>query len=171
MNKRELRQAERDFWGSLMISQKPEFWLTFDFLRPYSDRVSIGAMKFGMRAIQRKVPSRRTLRGVASIERTWKNVRYDGCLHFHGLLWGFDGNVRDPDTYAYELVHKSLTRLTDDKGRPMVDASTIDLQRVYEPERVADYATKDIMKGDAGRSSRQWLIRPDGLDTSTGSFD
>lgn len=171
MNHTLLDQEHRDFWGRVAHEQNPEFWFTFDYKRRYGDAESISGFKFALKAIQRKIPSPRTLRGMASIERTWKSAAFDGCLHIHTLLWGLDATLRNPDAYLRDLAYKSVLRLTDSKGRQMADLSTINVQRVYEPEGVIKYATKDIYRRDTRRRSRIWLIRPSGLDVSTDYFN
>lgn len=170
MNHSLLDQAHRDFWGGFVHEQKPEFWFTFNYKTPYGDQESLAGFKFAMKAIQAKIPSRRPTRGVASIERTWKNARFDGCLHMHSLLWGLDATLRNPGSYLKDLAYKSVLRLTDGKGRQMADLDTIDVQRVYEPEGVISYATKDLYKKDARRRSRIWLIKSYGLDATTDYF-
>ena len=166
MNHALLDEENRRFWGDFAHKQKPEFWFTFNYIRPYSDRNSRGGFAFAMKAIQRKVPSHRPIRGVACLERTWKNARFEGCLHMHSLLWGLDGNLRNPDAYIRDVAYKSVLRLTDWKGRPMADTDTIDIQRVYEPEGVLKYATKDLYKKDDKRKTELHLIRPFGLDVT-----
>jgi len=164
-----LQKAERAFWGELAQSQAPEFFLNVTLKRPYADTVSVEAFKFAMRAIQKRVPSRRALRGVASLERTWKSAYFEGCLHLHALLWGVVGNVKDPETFMAGVVTRAFMRLRDSRGRLMTRRSNIDLQFVYDPAGASGYTTKDIGEAD-GRRSRVWLITPDGFDTTTDYF-
>jgi hypothetical protein len=170
MNNNVLHQVTREFWGSFAVAQRPEFWITFDYIRRYSDVESIGGFNFAMKSIQRRIPSRRPVRGIASVERTWKSAHFEGCLHLHALLWGVDGTVRNPDEFVSEIVTSSVLRLRDSRGRPMADEGTIDVQRVHEPDRVIDYATKDLNREDDKRRSRLWLITSDGVDVSTDYF-
>lgn len=166
MNHTILDQQHREFWGGLAHEMKPEFWFTFNYVRPYNDRTSLEGFKFVTKAMQRKIPSRRTIRGMACLERTWKNAHFEGCLHMHSLLCGVDASFRNPDAYITDLAYKSVLLLTDWKGRPMADTDTIDIQRVYEPERVIKYATKDLNRSDIQRKTKICLIRPDGLDVT-----
>lgn len=166
MNHALLDQAHREFWGKLAHDLKPEFWFTFDYVRPYNDRTSFEGFKFVTKAMQRKIPSNRTIRGVACVERTWKNAHFEDCLHMHSLLCGVDANVRKPDAFMTDLAYKSVLRLTDWKGRQMADTDTIDIQRVYEPDRVIKYATKDLYRRDTKRRTQMCLVRPHGLDVT-----
>lgn len=170
MNHKQLQRIEREFWGSLAMSLGPEFWLSATFLRPYTDEESIAAFKFAMRSIQKRIHTKRTIRGMASIERTWKNARFEGCLHLHALLWGVDGNAKDPDAFISELVSKSFGRLRDGNGLAMTSPETIDVRRVHEPDGVTKYMTKDAVKPSHTRS-RIWLIRSYGFDTTTDYYE
>lgn len=166
MNHAFLNQQHRDFWGRLAHDLKPEFWFTFNYVRPYGDRTSFEGFQFATKAIQRKIPSRRTIRGVACFERTWKNACFENCLHMHSLLCGVDASFRNPDSYITDLAYKAVLRLTDARGRQMADTDTIDIQRVYEPEAVIKYATKDLNSNDPKRKTKMSLIRPHGLDVT-----
>lgn len=163
-------KIEQNFWGNLAKSQEPEFSLTATFKRPYADTVSIEAFKFALRAIQRRIPSRRVLRGVATLERTRKNAHFEGRLHLHSLLWGVVGNVREPEQFLTQVVTEAFLKLRDAQGRRMTRKNNIKLQYVYEPAGAAGYNTKDLGKSES-RRSRVWLITSKGLDTTTDYFN
>jgi hypothetical protein len=120
--------------------------------------------------MQRKIPSNRVFRGIATIERTWKNAAFEGQLHLHALLWGVVDNARDPQQFMSEVANKAFSKLKDHKGRRMVRPSNIDLQYVYASERVIEYILKDTGKA-ATRRSRPWLITSNGFDTTTDYFN
>lgn len=164
MHAPELVAAEQDLWSSLACSQTPEYHLTLTLSRPYSDHQSIEALAFAMRSIQRRIPSRRSLRGIASFERTWKNARFEGTLHLHCLLWGVVNNVTDPDQFLSEISEQAASRLRDNKGRPMTNASSVLLRRVDEAEIAAHYVTKDLNRCDENRRPIIRLITKHGID-------
>lgn len=166
MTHHNITKIERDFWGDLAISQEPEFFLSANLSRSYADSVSIEAYKFAMRAIQRRVPSRRPLRGIATLERTWQNAAFEGQLHLHALLWGVVANVQEPEAFMKRVVTHCFMKLRDSQRRRMTRPKNIHLQYVYDPKGVSDYATKDLGK-PKGRKSRIWLITERGFDTST----
>jgi hypothetical protein len=159
----DLTNAYRNFWGEFACNQSPEYEFTFNFVRPYSDAESIDAFKFVMRAIQKKIPSSREIRGVAVLERTWKNAHFEGCLHLHSLLWGINANIRSPDEYIRNLVERCVLRLVDTRGRQMGDLHNISLQRIHAPQGIAAYVTKDINIGNAQRRSKILLVTRNGL--------
>lgn len=169
MNQRELNKEKRDFVINYILSKNPEYMLTVNFNRRYSDRESIEAFKFAMRAIQRNIPSDRLDRGTVSIERTWKSVKFDGCLHMHALLWGVNSEFTNPEKKLRELCSKAVLRLTDSRQRRMSIPDNVELTPVYDSEGIAKYVTKDLNRSNQLRS-RVWLITPIGLDTSTDYF-
>ena len=165
-----LDEAHKQFWGQLAHKLKPEFWFTFNFVRPYNDQTAMEAFQFVTKAIQKKIPSHRKIRGVAAIERTWKNAHFEGCLHMHCLLGCIDKNFRNPDAYIHSLAYKSVLRLRDWQGREMTEESTIDVQRVHDPDPVIKYALKDLNRYDTNRKPRIALILPTGLDVELSNF-
>lgn len=165
MNHRDLRDEERDFWGRLALGQSPEFLLTATLKRNYADSVSVQAFKFAMRAIQRRIPSPRVLRGVATLERTWKKAAFEDQLHLHALLWGVVGNVSEPRAFMSEVTTKAFMKLRDAQGRKMTRPSNVHLQYVYS-SGATSYATKDVGKTNR-RRSRVWLVTPNGFDTTS----
>lgn len=169
MTHHDLKKIEQEFWGDLAMSQNPEFFLSVTLKRNYADSVAIDAFKFAMRAIQRRVPSRRTFRGVASLERTWKKVAFEGQLHLHALLWGVVANVRKPEEFMNDVVTSSFMKLRDSSRRLMTRRSNIHLQYVYDAGGASRYTTKDLGK-PADRKSRVWLITDKGFDTTTDPF-
>jgi hypothetical protein len=164
-----LKQMEREFWGELAASQDPEFFLSVTLKRNYADSVTIDAFKFAMRAIQRRIPCRRAFRGVASLERTWKNSAFEGQLHLHAILWGVVGHVSQPEKFMKDVVTSSFMKLRDSRKRLMTRRSNINLQDVYDPGGASRYTTKDLAKS-TDRKSRIWLITDKGFDTSTDYF-
>jgi hypothetical protein len=166
----DLKKIEREFWEHMTVKQHPEFFLTVTLKRNYADSVTIEAFKFAMRAIQRRVPSQGDIRGIASLERTWKNAAFEGQLHLHALLWGVMANVREPAEFMNDVAISSFMKLRDSKNRLMTRRSNIHLQFVYDPEGVSRYTNKDLGKA-INRKSRIWLITPNGFDTTTDYFE
>lgn len=170
MTYHDMKKVERNFWGDLAIDQKPEFLLSANLSRAYADSVAIEAYKFAMRAIQRRVPSLRPLRGVATLERTWKNAAFEGQLHLHALLWGIVANVNEPEPFMKKMVTKCFMKLRDSERRPMTRPKNIHLQYVFEAKGASWYTTKDLGLAKT-RKSRIWLITEKGFDTTTDYFD
>jgi hypothetical protein len=123
-----------------------------------------------MRAIQRRIPSNRVFRGLASLERTWKNAAFENQLHLHAVLWGVVGNVREPEAFMTELVNGTFMKLRDTQRRRMTRLKNIELVYAYDRSGAVGYTTKDAGKEDR-RRSRVWTITPKGFDTSTDYFN
>lgn len=170
MNHRELKRAEQEFWGRFAMEQHPEFFLSVTLSQPYADSVSLEAYKFAMRAIQRRIPSNRFIRGVCTLERTWKNAAFEQQLHLHALLWGVVEHVLEPEKYMRAVAVKCFMKLRDSSKRPMTRPSNIDLQYVYDPSGATRYTAKDI-GAPRDRRSRVWLITERGFDTTTDYFE
>lgn len=169
MTKTDLRHQEREFWGTFANAQSPEFLLTVTLKRCYADSVAVEAFSFAMRALQRRIPSKRTLRGLATLERTWKKAAFEDQLHLHAVLWGVVGNVREPVSFMTDLVNGTFMKLRDAQHRRMTRLKNIHLQYVYS-EGAATYSTKDVGKAEC-RKSRVWLITRNGFDKSTDYFN
>ena len=169
MTKHDLRREKREFWGDLANAQHPEFFLTVTLKRCYADSVAIDAFSFAMRAIQRRIPSNRVLRGLASLERTWKSAAFENQLHLHAVLWGVVGNVREPEAFMTDLVNGVFMKLRDSQRRKMTRIKNIHLQYVYS-DGGAEYTVKDVGKEER-RRCRVWTITPKGFDTSTDYFN
>lgn len=168
MTHHELKTAEQMYWQNLALENSPEYFLTVTYNRLYADRVSLEAFKFAMRAIQKRIPSPRQCRGVATIERVWKKAAFEDQLHLHALLWGVVGYVNHPDEFMNKVVLNSFMKLKDRSGRKMTRKSNIKLLNVYS-EDVNGYITKDIWHPT--RRSRVWLITPNGFDTAIDYFE
>lgn len=156
-------QDYRKFYSSFAQGQCPEYAMNLNFVRPYTDSTSMRAFEFFMHSVQKKIPSPRSIRGMASVERTWKNSQFSGCLHMHCLLWGVDKSFREPEQYITDLVHQCVSRLRDSEGRRMASVRSYELTRAYAPEKATDYLTKELYKND-DRECNVILITKHGLE-------
>ena len=159
----------RKFYGSFVTTQCPEYAMNLNFVRPYTDSTSMKAFEFFMHSVQKKIPSPRAIRGIASIERTWKKVRFSGCFHMHCLLWGVDKSFKEPEQYMTDLVRQCVLRLRDSKGRRMTSVRSYELTRAYAPEKATNYLTKELYKND-GRECNVILITKHGLEIKDKMF-
>jgi hypothetical protein len=150
-------------WSVFAKEQRPEYEVTVTFPRPYGDGESIDALRFLTKAVQKRIPSPRFLRGIACAERTWKNAKFEGCLHSHSLLWGINNVVAKPLDFITEVVHKEASRLKDRRGRSMYLPENIEIQPVYDADGIINYVTKDIDHCHPDRRTQVWLIDKNGL--------
>ncbi|MGH9426498.1 MAG: hypothetical protein ACRD2L_09375 [Terriglobia bacterium] len=135
----------------------------YSFVRPYSDKPSLEAIRHFMKVVQKRIPSRRLVRGLACIERTWKNAHFEGVLHLHALLWGVNHCYENPAEFITQLATKAALTLIDTKGRRMASEATLDIQVVSEPEGIIDYLTKDLNRTNMQRKTRVLLIEKTGI--------
>ena len=149
--------TERVHWVEVAMRESPEFFLTVTFKGPYGDKTAIDAFMFAMRAIQRRIPSGRNLRGIATFERTQKKAHFRKTFHLHALLWGVVGTVNDPDEFINEVSTSAFRKLRDAKGRKMVPDKNVRIEPVYESEGAIRYILKDLSKKN-GEHCQLWLI-------------
>ena len=143
----------------------PEYFVTLTLCRTYSDADAIEAFSFFLKSLLKLLNLKEGNRGIAFIERTWKNAHYEGQLHLHALLTGVNENVRadGAEEYICKLAANSAIRLKDKTGRQMTDGTTLNVQRVYSTEGLSGYVTKDVTRRDDDRVTHIYLITNAGL--------
>lgn len=162
----DIQKHYRSFIYDLCSSHKPEFAVTVTLKRLYADDIALRAFNFFMKSLQKPIRNDLDERGLAFIERTWKNARYENQLHMHSLIWGVNEWAGEPETDLRRLVEKSASRLRDDQGRQMADMSTICVQNVYDSDNLFRYDTKDMLRWSPDRRTHVYAVTPQGLDLS-----
>jgi hypothetical protein len=164
MNKN-ISECYLKFLGDMCQKNNPQYSLTLTLGKPYSDRASIEAFSFFMKLLQKQVKTDLPRRGIAFLERTWKNARYEGQLHMHAILWGMASYNFDADA-LHSKASESLLKLRDSKGLPMTSATNLDIQPIFNVEGLVGYDTKDLFRWSPKRQPRIYEVTKKGLDLS-----
>lgn len=134
----------REFLKDLCMRGVPAQLVTITLARTYTDREALRTFSFFCKLVQAKFRLCNEVRGIAFVERTWKNVRFDSQLHLHCVLWDDCSWSQIPDDQLRSIVHDASMKLKDSHGRQMTCPTNTDVQRIDDAHAVVDYVTKDI---------------------------
>lgn len=139
-------KQQKQFWQNYIGGQKYEYFITLTFIRRLSDNESIETLKHFVRRLISYCPrkKRHLVRGIVVAERSKRNVKFDGVLHFHIALKGIKGAVLDSLVWLQNRILKLTGRLTSRKGKPLCRADSVDIKDVYSTSGLAKYLSKDI---------------------------
>ncbi len=147
-----------------VINNQPQYFITLTLNGLYSDTEAISTFNFFTKSIQKPLKLERDVQGICFIERTWKEAYYEHQPHIHSVLWGFSSTTADTESFLRKRALMAALRLKSSRGIPMADMGTLDVQSVYDPEGLADYVTKDVIRLNGKRRPLAYDVKREGLD-------
>lgn len=150
-------------WRDHIRHQQPEQFITLTNAWPFSDRIAEEGLRFFVKALVRSMPRRVQphFAGVIAAERTIKNVKFEGTLHFHFVVWGLRDHMPDASEWLQQAVVRTSERLVTETGLRMCQARHSDVQPIEadDEELVSAYETKDLYRRERPAGAQILLVQ------------
>lgn len=191
-----LEQRVRLGYGYLKYLQEksPEYFVTLTYRERYSDQPSEDAMRAFVRKLATRLPrqTRHDFGGLVCAERH-DTGKFEGCYHFHFLLWGLDAGLYDAADWLEQNVVRAASELYPRVAGPRCDCAQAKALRKKKncpggltcrgpqmsgkswvrtrkietlPEVVHEYTIEDVYRMDRPAGSQILDIGPCGLTSS-----
>lgn len=157
----------REFLQDACLRIKPSYLVSITLARLYSDAEALRTFSFFCKLVQAKVRCSESVKGIAFIERTWKNARFESQIHMHCVLRTDDSSRDGQLDSLMQAVHTASTKLKDVQGRTMTSTENTDVQAIDDLVGVSQYVTKDIDHWLPERRSMAFEVTARGLDLGT----
>ena len=147
-----------DSWDELIkYTADCQLFVTLEYDIPQKDFYAEKGMSFLLKAVQRSVYPNSYIKrndcfkGFSIAERHTKSIKKLGKLHFHNLisLGSIDATeefITKVERSFEEKVLKLNYNTPDNNTRIAVSPTALDIQRIYDQPRLADYCLKDTKK-------------------------